>query len=432
VGSGKLITVIYSFSGAGSREGCYEAPEKYFLSGAIEAAGRNSDAWGVVLKREEGSEVAAPFPGVRVAYAINGRPIGAVLTDSCGRYIIHNLGEGDVLTLTPEAKPSYMAPPEIQGVSVAGSFAQVADTILYLPDTVSLRGLTLSDGRNAPKVWVRDSLADTLLYYTLPCGHADTVTISYLTPPGVTGQLDNPDSGTTQAGGLILVNVSKPGQKIVPITLSSGKRYTVVIGVRHRLFELITEHLGNLRIVINNPAHNGGLTFTSCEWWRKMSGGYESAIAWEVVERTKLYYSAGPRATDRFSPGDSMYIVLTDSTGRATPTCPGSSVVSAASEGGGGGGDEASARLRGKVDDSAYPNPVMAGGQLHLKGAVLFDEFGDRYATFRLYSSQGQLALSGSAAAFAAGLTMPDAPGTYYLILDGRAGRRAIHIAVVK
>ncbi|MDR0711984.1 MAG: hypothetical protein LBF67_06540, partial [Prevotellaceae bacterium] len=53
-----------------------------------------------------------------------------------------------------------------------------------------------------------------------------------------------------------------------------------------------------------------------------------------------------------------------------------------------------------------------------------------RYESYRLFGSQGKLASSGKASVLLSGLTMPDTPGAYYLILEGKAGRRAIQIAV--
>jgi hypothetical protein len=42
----------------------------------------------------------------------------------------------------------------------------------------------------------------------------------------------------------------------------------------------------------------------------------------------------------------------------------------------------------------------------------------------------GKLVSSGEAAALTDGLTMPEHAGAYFLILDGKAGRKVIRIAV--
>jgi hypothetical protein len=62
--------------------------------------------------------------------------------------------------------------------------------------------------------------------------------------------------------------------------------------------------------------------------------------------------------------------------------------------------------------------------------AIMDENNQERYQSFRLFGSQGSLVAAGQAADLTAGLTMPETPGTYYLILDGRGGRRAIQIAV--
>jgi hypothetical protein len=306
----------------------------------------------------------------------------------------------------------------------------VLGTLTILPDTlsntVSLRSFTLTDedGNELEHLEVMDSIYYT---YRLPCDNTtNNITIAYSTPPGVIADVIPLDTGAgiTVGDNQIVVDVSSPGQKVVNIELKESGildvRYVVKVEKPYHLFDLIREHLGNLRVVINNPEINGGLSFTSCRWYRKKMGDN----FWGLPVSEQLYYSAGPNATDVFTPDDSIYIVLrADSVEIKTcPSAEGSNVAEVA-----GGWS------KGKVDYSAYPNPVMAGGKLYLKSAVLFDETGgDRYTTFRLYNSQGQLNISGSASILAEGLTMPDMPGSYYLILDGKMGKREIHIAVVK
>jgi uncharacterized repeat protein (TIGR02543 family) len=298
------------------------------------------------------------------------------------------------------------------------------DAVSSTPDAVALQSLTISDKRGLLQRWEYGEIGDAITY-EMPCGNDSTasITIAYTTPPNVTAKVVPLDSGITQDGDQIVVNVGKPGlPKSVAIDLNSDKRYVVNIKKPYQLFDLITEHLGNLRVLINNPEYNGGLRFASCDWWQQKEG------KWLLAEHGRFYYSAGPHATDLFKPEDSMFVRLYTVDGDTIETCSGAtdSIAAIAND------KNAAAESNSKVDESAYPNPVMGGEKLYLKDAVLFDKKGERFSTFRLYSSHGQLVSSSSASAFAEGITMPNTPGSYYLILDGRAGRRAIHIAVVK
>ncbi|MDR0712222.1 MAG: hypothetical protein LBF67_07770, partial [Prevotellaceae bacterium] len=185
------------------------------------------------------------------------------------------------------------------------------------------------------------------------------------------------------------------------------------------LFDVITEHLGNLRVVNNNPDSNlCRCTFEPyAEWWRLQDG------EWEVQSR-KLYYAAGPGASDNFNAADSMFIILYTTDGRTLETCPEARGSVADSDGSDG-------VARSGADESVYPNPVPLGGMVYLRETALVDENQvERYETYRLFGSQGRLVSSGKASALLSGLTMPDTPATYYLILEGKAGRRAMQIAV--
>jgi uncharacterized repeat protein (TIGR02543 family) len=255
--------------------------------------------------------------------------------------------------------------------------------------------------------------------YRLPCGQdIDSISVSYATPEGVNATITLHGTGIRESGDTVWVRTDSCGERSFSIKFfNEPKLYTVVIEKPYKLSDLVTEHLGNLRVVINNPLYNDGHTFKSCIWMDKNGQPIDSAS-------DKLYYFAGPNPkTDKFSPDDSMYIILTTDKGRRIETCP---------DGGSGAGADKTANPNSlsSPNASAYPNPVRAGGKIHLKDAVLFDGEGERYSTFRLFSSQGQQVAGGNASDIASGLTMPDTPGSYYLILDGRVGRRTIHIAV--
>ena len=117
-----------------------------------------------------------------------------------------------------------------------------------------------------------------------------------------------------------------------------------------------------------------------------------------------------------------MYIVLYTTTGNRIKTCPAAGIS----------GKTGGSKSENDMDGYAYPNPVRGGDKIYLKESVITDGEQERYATYRLFNSVGMLMLSGSASALIEGLTMPETAGTYFLILDGKAGRRVIQIAVVE
>jgi hypothetical protein len=145
-----------------------------------------------------------------------------------------------------------------------------------------------------------------------------------------------------------------------------------------------------------------------------------------VVEQSLLYYAAGPSIrNDKFTDHDSMYIDLTTTTGDRLTSCPavgGSNAVYV---------DSAGADVSKKsAEVSVYPNPVAAGGTIRLKQLELLDGEEELYTTLYLFDAQGRLVLTDNASTLRDGLTMPETPGIYHLILEGKAGRKVVKVAV--
>jgi hypothetical protein len=79
-----------------------------------------------------------------------------------------------------------------------------------------------------------------------------------------------------------------------------------------------------------------------------------------------------------------------------------------------------------------YPNPVAAGQLLYLKEEALTaeEEQQNAYSTLRLIDNHGRQVYAGTVAELYKGFTAPSVPGVYLLIFEGKAGRKAIKIAV--
>jgi hypothetical protein len=436
-GSGKAIFVTYRLTG--SRAPCYLPPPSGTLSGTIVDDGSYGDLWGVVMRRDEASGIARPYAGVSVAYSLNGVSAGAEITDACGRYFIGGLGSGDVVVLHPEEKNSWKITPSPKPLTVHDGLVR-ADTLLYVSDGISLLALAFfDDNGDALARWDCEEIGDAT-YFELSCGqNTSRIHVAYEMPDNVSGNLEKEASeGQSEEqveqldGSHILVDVSQPGRKVFTIALSSEKRYAVVIASPYKFSDLVTEHLGNLRVVINNLQLNDGLQFSSCEWWYKEAGYWQRGTA----SAEQLYHSAGPNVTDKFRPDDTMRVVLYTVGGDTITTCPSIDVSSESNANGDNGGNDngngngSESSSHAALDNFAYPNPVQGGGKIYLKERLITDGQEHFYSTFRLFTSEGQLVSGGSASVLIEGLTMPNHPGAYYLILDGKAGRKTMQIAV--
>jgi hypothetical protein len=93
---------------------------------------------------------------------------------------------------------------------------------------------------------------------------------------------------------------------------------------------------------------------------------------------------------------------------------------------GGGGADD-----DGDGDGDGVPN-INDTSSHHYKKSIITDGREERYSAFRLFSSMGKLVSSGEASVLIEGLAMPEMADAYFLILEGKAGKKAIRIAVVR
>jgi hypothetical protein len=456
------ITVTYRL--AGNRAYCYREPAGETYTGKILPKGSNaSDVRGIVIKQEEVGGAYTPWPGVRISYTINGDSYGELTTDANGRYFLSGLGEGDAVKLMAPEKHSYTCAPQQQTVVATLKFVQ-ATTISYMPDGVSMTQLALRDSEGNVLVnWAHEEINDTL-FYQLPCNQngVEQLGIACDLPSGISGSFsvwaDAVASGVTdmsevaeavevapaaQAAGTpqVEVDVSRAGRRVITIALNDAnnsadtlKRYTLVLNKNFDLFDVVNEHLGNLRVVNTNPATNRtGLVFSACTWWHKRDAG-----EWFIGEEKQLYYTAGTSILDKFTEKDSMFLVLSLPDGSLIETCPDANLIEAATDGGENGSDDSdgnSSASKKSVKVAVYPNPVPSGGTVKFKQVNLFDseDEDNRYVKYSLFDTQGRLVLRGDASPLyeGQGLIMPQLPGIYHLLLESKAGKRwVVKVAV--
>jgi predicted alpha/beta-fold hydrolase len=445
-GQGKPITVTYKLSG--SRSFCYVAPPSYAARGSIiddgDANGdRVFDALGAVL-RQIGESRPVPCAGVSVKYTVSnawGKQDGEQKTNSAGRYIISGLGKGDTVRVKAPIMRSYITPPDPKMVVVNKSVVEISE-LLYRSDSISMITLWLIDeAGNRLATWEREEIGDTI-YYEVPCSRIDndmTLNVRYVVPLGVSDSLvdahavgngGDGDEFVTRAGDLypyhLKVDMSLRGRrsmftvKLYSAVTGEVKRYTIMLERKFELFDVIKEHIGNLRVVHNNPDINGhGLKFSACGWWYKRDAG-----EWLMSGVSSLYYIAGPSVRDKFSPRDSMRVVLYSEAGNVFATCPGAGFAEY------GGSGEAGGSSKNAAGVSVYPNPVAAGGLIRLKQEALLDGDDELYTRLYLLDAQGRPVLTADLSALRSGLIMPELPGVYHLVLEGKAGKKVVKIAV--
>jgi hypothetical protein len=444
IGSGKTITVSYQLSG--DRAYCYEAPRNTVRhDGKI--VGTDSVVpcmvWGTVVKQVgEGVDTTyIPWGLTGINYTItsaNGKstPMREVLTDENGVYHIAKLSMDDMVWLIPHPKHSYDRVPISKQVTVK-SVVENADTIFYRMEALAITDITFINVSGATaeedtlQRWEREhinSVNDTI-FYNVPCGVTNLRVCYGTSSTGISGELIDVSSAEAEAvyefsDNAFEIDVSRYGIKIVTIRLKSEskelqKRYTFVLKKNFDLFDIVNEHLGSVRIVHNNPNYNvHGLTFKSCEWYRKR----ERDTAWsKTPESRRFYLSAGPSIYTKFSPRDSMYLVLYTTDNQRVETCPGASDGGIKSAAGSIGSPES-----WTFDMAIYPNPVSPGGIVKLKrGSLAIGEDDDILnARYFLIDAQGRVVRTGSSSILFDGLAMPTTPGLYHLIVDSADGRR--------
>jgi hypothetical protein len=113
--------------------------------------------------------------------------------------------------------------------------------------------------------------------------------------------------------------------------------------------------------------------------------------------------------------------------------------------GSGGDGDSAGEKVRarrgGQRAHKAPPRgeqqprhqqarPKVLHHQLPVKELELFDGDDDPYTKLYLLNAQGRPVFTGNVSALRSGLTMPETPGVYHLVIESKASRKVVKVAV--
>jgi uncharacterized repeat protein (TIGR02543 family) len=332
----------------------------------------------------------------------------------------------------PGERLPYIAQPTRKNYKFVGWFRDSA--FLFPWDTsrhfVDDGGMTLYAGweleRDEP--WM-DSVAvrhdggriDTLLTlpfrYLLACGDSTkALRVALRLPSGLTSSLPGDTltlDSLKQAFRIDTTVILSTSHAITP----KETAYTITLERKFTFDSIVHTQLGGrLLMVVNNPDNNGGYRFQRA-WWRANSGAWFDISG---LSGTRQMYYVDPNGAPIT---DSMSVRLQDGlTGWELETCP------------------AAPPAAPPVDSAApadppvalYPNPVPAGGVIHLRAAagrtaaLPAEHPAARYATYRLLDVQGRLQRSGSASELQNGLRMPSIPGSYFLVLEGKTGKTTL------
>jgi uncharacterized repeat protein (TIGR02543 family) len=331
------------------------------------------------------------------------------ISDSVATYVVTFSTDGgsavDPQTVEAGGKAALPANPVKVGYTFEGWYSDeafanrwdfsvstvTADMTLYASWTVISLQL---DGLMINGQWQTIDITRTDISYTVACGNTDTVfNIVLKLPAGVTSNFHN----NAQTW-----DISRPAfKKEISIILSSfneQKEYTLTLQKKFEFNRVVHTQLGGrLLMVINNRDHNGDFHFTEASW----------KVGDDEQRGSKLYYIS----RDGKSITDEIKLSLRDSVMGWLSVCPNTpAIVSTPSA----------------VRTSVYPNPVAAGGVVHLSVAA------ELYDSYRLLDVLGNLQRFGKAAELQKGLTMPSIPGVYFLILEGKSGKATVQILVGK
>ncbi|MDR3187892.1 MAG: InlB B-repeat-containing protein, partial [Prevotellaceae bacterium] len=220
--------------------------------------------------------------------------------------------------------------------------------------------------------------------YVLACNDTTkTLRVALRLPSGLTSNLP---------GDTLTLDSLKPAFSIdttVILSTSHTKKekkaiYTITLERKFPFNSIVHTQLGDrLLMVVNNPKHNGGYHFSRA-WWRANSGAWGDL---STSSGTRQMYYVDPNGAPITN---TMSVRLQDGlTGWLLETCP--STPRAAP-------DDPNA-----ASASVYPNPVAAGGVVHLRAAggrtaaLPAEHPAARYDAYRLLDVQGRLQRSGSA-----------------------------------
>ncbi|WP_161554470.1 MBG domain-containing protein [Sinomicrobium soli] len=181
---------------------------------------------------------------------------------------------------------------------------------------------------------------------------------------------------------------------------STTRYYRVTVERMFAFGDIVEEKFGNVLLVNNNPATNGGYRFVTYEWFRDGNKIGEGQ-----------YYSAGDTRSDRLDPMASYSVRMTTDSGEVLSTCEGQVTPAAAAE------------------MKAWPNPVLSGELLHVLADVPEAELSSG-VSITVYNGSGQQVLHTTHSEKETAISLPRFPGVYLVRLQTGQRNKTFKIIV--
>jgi uncharacterized repeat protein (TIGR02543 family) len=221
-----------------------------------------------------------------------------------------------------------------------------------------------------------------------------------------------PADAHSNVGDTLRIDASRPFQHDKHVTIATSDRqqksYLLRLEKYVNFDSIVHMQLGGrLIMIVKNTQNNGQLDLQEVIWQKKQNGH------WISTGHDKFYYVTNANQLT----SDTLRIRVRVADETWLSTCPYEPTPADAPE-------EA-------LQAVVYPNPVAAGRTVQLKdGFFIGAKVTERYENYYLFDTRGTLVHVGKTSELRNGLTMPNFPGVYCLVLDGAAGRVEFKISV--
>jgi len=211
---------------------------------------------------------------------------------------------------------------------------------------------------------------------------------------------------TVLPSAIILVQTPEYGtyKQDIEIVAEDGihrETYTVIIEKRMPWEGVLLQKYDNLVFVNNNPATNGGYTFSKYEWYKNGQ---------KVAE--KQVFSEGPTSSDQLDPAAEYYAVLYTTKGKVFVTCP------------------MQVTRKNTYSMAVYPNPVGKNTPLTIRFDYPVEAF--KTSEYTIYNTIGQFITKGKLEHAVSVIDLPFdvAAGTYILVLKVDGAYKSVRFVV--
>ncbi|WP_146126731.1 beta strand repeat-containing protein [Nonlabens agnitus] len=235
---------------------------------------------------------------------------------------------------------------------------------------------------------------DTNIFYLIDCDDSiESVDVEIVSETGA----------TASTGESFIVETATPGlyRRTIVITAENGRdtrTFNLLIEKRFVFDAIVEQKYGNVLVVNNNPANNGGYSFVAYEWFK--NGRLVS---------TDQFFSEGDNASDRLDPSARYMVRMTLANGDVLQTC------------------ESTINLGNTFSFVILQNPVLQGKTLNVRADYPQGQLEN--AVYFIYDQNGRLVKETAAVAIDTSIELPDnlPVGVYRLVLQINGSSKSLN-----